>query len=127
MATTSTAALLEAWERARDASPGERGLILLGVAHPETPSSVLSKWPVGRRDAALLDFCQRLFGRRLAAQSTCPRCAALLELEVDVARFTASAPQEISGHFVFESAGHRVIYRLPTAGDLAALDGGKAG
>jgi hypothetical protein len=34
MATTSTAALLDAWDQGRDASPGERALILLGVAHP---------------------------------------------------------------------------------------------
>ena len=51
MATTSTTALLDAWEHGRDASPGERGLILLGVAHPEASASTLSDWPVGRRDA----------------------------------------------------------------------------
>src|ERR1700704_6609130 len=105
MPTTFTAALLEAWEQGRDASPGERGLILLGVAHPEAPASTLSKWPVGRRDAALLGFSERLFGPRLAAQANCPRCAALLEFEVDVARFAASAPHEIIDKFVFESAG----------------------
>jgi hypothetical protein len=128
MATTSTAALLlEAWERGRDASPGERGLILLGVAHPEASASALSKWPVGRRDAALLDFCERLFGPRLAAQTTCPRCAALLDLEIDIARFSASTPHHIDDHFVFEFADHRVTYRLPNAGDLAALDEGMAG
>jgi hypothetical protein len=127
MATISTAALLEAWERGRDVSPGERGLMLLGVAHPEALASALSRWPVGRRDAALLAFYGLLFGPRLAAQTTCPRCAALLELEVDVAQFSASAPHEISEHFVFESAGHRVTYRLPSAGDLAALDDRTAG
>ncbi len=121
MATTSTAALLDAWEHGRDASPGERGVILLGVAHPEAPLSALSDWPVGRRDAALLAFSERLFGPRLPAQAHCPRCAALLELEVDVARLAAVVPRELADPFVFRSAGFRVTYRLPNAGDLAAL------
>ena len=121
MATTSTAALLDAWEHGRDASPGERGVILLGVAHPEAPLSALSDWPVGRRDAALLAFSERLFGPRLPAQAHCPRCAALLELEVDVARLAAAVPRELADPFVFRSGGFRVTYRLPNAGDLAAL------
>ena len=121
MATTSMAALLDAWEHGRDASPGERGLILLGVAHPEASASTLSDWPVGRRDAALLAFSERLFGPRLPAQAHCPRCAALLELEVDVAQLAATSPRDFVKAFVFESGRFRVTYRLPTAGDLAML------
>src|SRR5712691_6316794 len=96
MATTSTAALLDAWDQGRDAAPGERALILLSAAQPQAPAATLSNWPVGRRDAALLTLCERLFGRRLPAQGRCPRCAALLELEVDVARLRAAAPHEIA-------------------------------
>src|SRR5262245_31464624 len=121
MATTSTTALLAAWERGRDASPGECGLILLGVAHPEAAPSTLSDWSVGRRDAALLALSERLFGPRLPAQAHCPRCAALLQLEVDVARLGAAAPPDRADAFVFRSGDVRVTYRLPTAGDLAAL------
>jgi len=122
MATTSTAALLDAWDQGCDASPGERALILLGAAHPEAPAATLSGWPVGRRDAALLMFCERLFGPHLPAQASCPRCAVLLELEVDVARLRATAPPETADSFVFGSGGYRVTYRLPSAGDLAALE-----
>lgn len=128
MATTSTAALLDAWDQGRDASPGERALILLGVVHPEMPASTLSTWPVGRRDAALLSFCERLFGPRLAAQAHCPHCAGLLELDVDVARIAAAAPREIAEAYVFRSGGYCLTYRLPSAGDLAALEtAGRAG
>jgi hypothetical protein len=121
MATTSTTALLAAWEHGRDASPGERGLLLLGVAHPEVPPSRLSDWSVGQRDAALLALSERLFGARLPAQAHCPRCAALLQFEVDVPRIAAAAPPTIAAAFVFSSDGFRVTYRLPNAGDLAAL------
>jgi hypothetical protein len=57
----------------------------------------------------------------LPAQAHCPRCAALLELEVDVARLAAAAPRELADPCVFRSGGFRVTYRLPNAGDLAAL------
>jgi hypothetical protein len=121
MATTSTTALLDAWEHGRDASPGERGLILLGVTYPEAPAPTLSDWPVGRRDAALLAFSERLFGARLSAQAHCPRCAALLELEVDVARLADASPRDVAAAFLFESGRFRVTWRLPSAGDLALL------
>ena len=67
MLTIPTAALLQAWERGHDASPGERGLILLRTAYPEVPA--VADWPVGQRDAALLDLFERLYGARLAAQA----------------------------------------------------------
>jgi hypothetical protein len=118
---TSSATLLEAWERGCEASPGERGLILLSVARPEAPPSALADWPVGKRDAALLGLSGRLFGPRLAGQSNCPRCAALLEMELDVATLAASAPVERSDRFHFETDGFRIAYRLPSAGDLALL------
>jgi hypothetical protein len=127
MATTSTEALLDACEHGRDASPGERALILLGVAHPEASVSTLSDWPVGRRDAALLALSERLFGPRLPAQAHCPRCAALLELEVDVAQLAVAAPHEAADAFVFQSGGIRVTWRLPNAGDLALLGRGTPG
>jgi hypothetical protein len=121
MAKTSTTALLAAWEDGRDASPGEHGLILLAVAHPDVSPSSLSDWSVGRRDAALLALSERLFGPRLPAQAHCPRCVALLQLEVDVPRLAAAAPPDLADTFLFQSDGFRVTYRLPTAGDLAAL------
>jgi hypothetical protein len=116
-----TAVLLEAWETGRDASPGERGLILLGVACPETPAATLADWPVGRRDAALLTLFERLFGPRLSAQSDCPECSAALEMDFPVSTMIAPMPGPASDRYVLEHAGHRVTYRLPTAGDLAAM------
>jgi hypothetical protein len=121
MLTIPTAALLQAWERGHDASPGARGLILLALAHPDIPVAVLGSWPVGQRDAALLSLFERLFGSRLAAQAECPRCNAALELDFPVAMIAASAPKPRSNRFILEHAGYRLTYRLPTAGDLAAL------
>ena len=116
-----TAVLLEALEAGRDASPGERGLILLGVACSGTPTSALAEWPVGRRDAALLALFEQLFGPRLSAQADCPHCSAALEMDFPVSTIIAPVPKPPSDRFVLECAGYRVIYRLPTTGDLAAM------
>jgi hypothetical protein len=121
MLTIPTAALLQAWERGHDASPGQRGLILLALAHPDVPLAVLASWPVGQRDAALLGLFERLFGGRLAAQAECPHCRAALEMDIPVATISAPVPRLTSNRFTLAHAGYRLTYRLPTAGDLAAL------
>jgi hypothetical protein len=51
MSMIPAAALLEAWDRGRDASPGERGLILLGMAYPGAAVSAFSEWSIGCRAA----------------------------------------------------------------------------
>jgi hypothetical protein len=119
--TIPPAALLQAWERGCDASPGARGLILLAIARPDVALSELADWPVGQRDAALLGLFERLFGAELAAQAECPRCGAELEMNVPVSTIRVEAPVPAANAFVLDHAGHRVTYRLPTAGNLAAL------
>lgn len=121
MPTLPAAVLLEAWETGRDASPGERGLILLGIACSGAPTAGLAEWPVGRRDAALLALFEQLFGPRLFAQAGCPQCNATLEMDFPVSTINVPTPDPTSDRFVLECAGYRVIYRLPTAGDLAAM------
>jgi hypothetical protein len=123
MLTIPTAALLQAWERGHDASPGQRGLILLALAEPDVPVAVLESWPVGQRDAALLGLFAYLYGGRLAAQAECPRCSAALEMDIPVATIAVPASGLTSNRFVLEHGGYRLTYRLPTTGDLAALAG----
>jgi hypothetical protein len=123
MLTIPTAALLQAWERGHDASPGQRGLILLALAHPDVPVAALESWPVGQRDAALLGLFASLYGGRLAAQAECPQCSAALEMDIPVATIAAPAPRLTANRFVLEHGGYRLTYRLPTTGDLAALTG----
>lgn len=119
--TIPTAALLQAWEHGCEASPGARGLILLATARPELALPTLAEWPVGQRDAALLGLFERLFGSEFAAQAECPRCGTELEMNFPVSTIRADVPAPPSNRFVLDHAGHRITYRLPTAGDLAAL------
>lgn len=122
--------LLEAWEQGRAATPGERGLLLLGVAHPELSPETLAGWTVGRRDAALLVLRERLFGGTLAAIVECQGCNDLLEMEFPVSAVTLPAPEpdRVQASFRLDCEGCCVSFRLPTGGDLAALgrNGGHA-
>lgn len=115
------AALLDAWEQGGEASPGERGLLLLCVAYPDRPAAELAGWTVGRRDTALLSLRQRFFGDRLSALANCPACQVTLELDFPIAAIRVPEPADVPDRFDWAGAGYRVIYRLPTAGDLAAL------
>jgi len=121
MRSSLATAILQAWEDASDATPGERGLILLGLAAPGAPPRARANFAVGARDLALLDLYARLFGERAAAQADCPHCAAAIEIDVPFASIRACAPSERPEKFALELAGRQIVFRLPNAGDLAAL------
>ena len=120
-------ALLDVWEHGREASPGARALALLELAETRASREALARWTVGRRDTALLAFRERLFGSTVSALADCPRCGEVLEMEF--AAYNIAPPPSGDGDaagsgervFELEADGHRIRYRLPTAGDLAEL------
>lgn len=121
MSTFPVADLLDAWERGRHLSPGERGLLLLAVAKPDTPAQELAACSVGRRDAALLALRERTFGPRLTGLAACPGCSEPLELELAVADIMVPARPATPAPLALAMDGYRVAFRLPNAGDMAAL------
>ncbi|MBI1868058.1 MAG: hypothetical protein HYS06_07175 [Methylocystis sp.] len=121
MASDPTTAMVLAYEEGRAASPGERGLILLAVAAPELTVPARAALPVGRRDALLLDLHERLFGGRAEALADCPRCSEKLETDVLLAAIRAPTPVDAPARFTLTIGAREIGYRLPNAGDLAAL------
>jgi hypothetical protein len=121
MAATHAEALLQAWEDGRDASPGERGLILLRLAAPTLPDENRESLTVGRRDAILLDLFERLFGDTATALAGCPKCGEQLELDVPLAGIRVPLPDHCLDRFSLIWAGHEIAYRLPRTRDLAVL------
>jgi hypothetical protein len=117
----TVAELLDAWERGGAASPGEQALLLLTVAHPQLPAESLAGWTIGRRDMALLALRERMFGPRLAAAAACLRCGEALETEFAPADIVVGQELEPPPTLSLEEGGYKVIYRLPTTGDMAAL------
>jgi hypothetical protein len=120
-APPADARLLDLWERGRDASPGERALLLLGLAEPGTAPEELGARTVGRRDAALLELRARTFGERLACLATCAGCGEQLEMDFSVTDILLSTPPLAPPELTLVSGAERVTFRLPTAADVAAL------
>lgn len=125
----AAADLLELWEQGRDASPGERGLLLLRAAQPAVAADALADWSVGQRDAALLALRERAFGARVTAVASCPACEEALELEfaADDVLIADDGRAPAPAVLTIEEEAHRVTFRLPSAGDLARLGAGEAG
>jgi hypothetical protein len=114
-------ALLQAWDAGEDASPGERGLILLGLAGPSLAEEDRESLTVGRRDAILIDLFERLFGEVATALAGCPSCGEQLEFDVPLADIRIPAPPNRPDRFKLAWSGHEIAYRLPQTRDLAAL------
>jgi hypothetical protein len=113
--------LLQVWEQGRDTSPGEQGLILLQITDPALTEADRSALSVGRRDARLLELFRRLFGDTAPALATCPGCAEQLEFDVKLSEITVAVRDDQPDRFALIHAGQEISFRLPRAGDLAAL------
>jgi hypothetical protein len=119
-AVPSATALLRAWETCSDQPPLWRTLTLLRAGRPDATVEELAELPIGRRDAALLDLRERLFGAELICLADCPGCAEVQELRFRTAdvRVAEPAPEERP---TVSSAGWTVEFRLPTTADVAAV------
>lgn len=114
MTEQATSALLDVWEAGLALTPGARAALLLDSAGvPESRD-----WPVGLRDLTLLQlYCG---GHALvSAVTACPTCGAELDVEIDVDRLPAAASADTV--VTIDELGYRVVARLPTGRDLAAL------
>ncbi|TGX52351.1 hypothetical protein E5A73_16285 [Sphingomonas gei] len=114
-------ALIHIWECGDDLSPPRRGLLLLGAALPDTDPAELAELPIGRRDTALLDLGDRLFGADIACIAACPACGERIDLAFasDAIRAEAGTPGAI---VTADAEGMRFRVRLPTSTDLIAIE-----
>jgi hypothetical protein len=112
--------LLELWERGEGARTVRRARALLAAAQCEEAAAPTT---VGRRDAALLELRERLFGSRFTGVTRCPKCGTEIELTFDAPEVRRPEPPAASATFVIDAGGVTVEFRLPTAADLEALDG----
>lgn len=81
-------------------------------AHPE-------QWPLGRRDAALLDLHAALFGAALTAATRCPACGEQIDLALSTDQLRVDAVPAAEWGSI-SAAGWQLEWRLPTSVDLAA-------
>lgn len=79
----SEADLLDVFEDYASSSTLGRALALVALACPIETKDVLTDWPIGRRDSALLELRESLFGKQLAGVTKCPNCKADVEIAFD--------------------------------------------
>lgn len=114
--------LLGVWERGEGQRSWRRALALLGGAAPGASDDELASMPIGRRDAALLDLREQLFGSAFTGITTCPECAEEIELTFEAAEVRRLTEHGGNGPFTLSSGAYDVTFRLPDTADLAQLD-----
>lgn len=115
MRSLTAAELVGVWERARDETPENRPAVLLAAVNEEGAA----QWPIGRRDALLLELRERNFGPSLACLTDCPRCGETVELEFRADDIRTSPPA--AEPLTIEHRGREITFRLPNSEDLAAI------
>jgi hypothetical protein len=118
--TLSAVVLLDLWENCRDQPPGLRARTLLAGCTGR-PADSLAGLTVGQRDRALSAVRRALFGSRVRSLADCPCCETTVELDLDLADLTAAVsppPEPVLTHGAVQ-----VTWRLPRAGDMAAVAG----
>ena len=118
------AALLATWEAGLAAGSGPRALLLHSAARPETGVDDLLSVPVGSRDADLYELRGALFGDRLEVRLTCRECTEEMEFGLGVTDVVGAGPrpEPAADPLLVEADGWSVRFRLPTPGDLAAVE-----
>lgn len=108
----SATQLLDLWEQGAALKPYAQALLVLSAVFPTLTQDELAGWSLGKRDAALLELHELLFGASIEALAACPHCAAQTSLHFQTADVrTAYAPSELPAlEMVFE--GHSYVLRL---------------
>jgi hypothetical protein len=112
--------LLELWEIGQGLAPAARAAILVAFA---TGAESGADLPVGAGQARLFAFRRALFGSAIGGRADCPHCAASLEIAMRVEDFLDRQDGPDGAVHSFDKDGVAIRFRLPTLGDLAALDG----
>ena len=131
MRAPSASDLIEVWEIGASRGSGERAQLLLERCQPELSPEQLRALPIGARDALLLRLREQLFGPRLDALLRCSHCGEPFEVHADLDQLRAEMPpggvdamQPTSGAPMnWRLDALTVHFRLPTGGDLIALEG----
>jgi hypothetical protein len=119
----SAAGLLAVWEQGHWRNPGERAILILAAASTETPAEAWGGVTVGQRDRMLFEVRERTFGRQIEASVRCPACAEALEFSLLTPEMLGDelSRSDPTAAFSWTGAAGMVAFRLPTAGDLAAI------
>jgi len=100
------------------APPVRRPVLMLEAWHGCAPQP--AAWPLGGREAALLDLRSMLFGKAMESLASCPQCGTKVEFTLDADELRALAPSGEPKPLRVETAGFAAVFRLPDTRDLEA-------
>jgi hypothetical protein len=112
--------LIGIWERGLGLQPARLALALLAAESDLDPAAA-AHCTVGERDSRLLELRERALGPRLALVATCPACEEQVEGALEVGDLRVERGS-LEAEIHLEAAGRRLVARLPTAGDLVAIE-----
>lgn len=122
MKTLASRDLLNAWEQGLGRGASERALVLLRLAgSAEQSEDDPARWPIGQRDACLLDLRESVFGRQVDGIAVCPECGVQQEFAMPVGQLRV-APPEFGAEMALVSGDYQVDFRLPDSLDLCDLE-----
>jgi hypothetical protein len=111
--------LLTTWEMGQSAGLARRALLLHALVHPSADADQLLGVPIGVRDAELFTMRKALFGPQMEVRLRCAGCEEEIEFELNTDEIAEADPAQ-RDPVQIEVADWVVLFRLPTAGDLAA-------
>ncbi len=122
--------VLAMWERAAPLAPPERAVMLAAALAPPQPVTEVWDWPIGSRDARLVQLQQALAGTVMEYVTTCAACASDIEFELDGAALLntaesaeAPSPVEVDGwRITWRPIATADLLEAARANDLAAAD-----
>ena len=119
MVGLSAQEVLQVWERGQSGRTPGRMATLLAFACPENTEEWVT-WPIGQRDARLLELREKTFGPMLRAFALCPGCSGRLEFELSIPDILArSPPVPLDTAFELNCEDYSVRFRLPDSRDVA--------
>jgi hypothetical protein len=122
MKTLASLDLLNAWEQGLGRGAAERGLILLRLAAgAEESAKDPARWPIGRRDAQLLELREFVFGPQVDGVVSCPECGVQQEFQMTTGQLRVAPPPD-GVEMGLLSGNYQVDFRLPDSFDLCELE-----
>lgn len=111
--------LLEIWELGRNQHPLDQALTILSAVSTEQSRKELAELSIGQRDRLLLALRERLFGKTLNCDGTCPVCNKPVEISFSTHDIQTRAPEQKGAELTLDD--YQIGYRLPNSFDLAAV------
>ncbi len=115
--------ILAVWEAGLSQMPAERALTLLSMCCPKATRADLERMNIGKRDALLLAFREKLFGPHFSGLANCPRCNASLEIAFHSSEVRTKVVGECADPFLLTFGDFEFKCRLPNSADLLAVAG----